>query len=999
MKNDDVELIRRILDDDDETAFAELVDRYHKPVHALAWRKIGDFHIAEDITQDVFLAIYQRLHTLKDPKLFSGWMYVITTRLCATWIRKNRIKTQPLEETETTMLQKDAYSQHVAEERAKTANQTQRDVVKKLLAKLKESERTVMTLHYLGEMTVEEISRFLGVSAGTIKSRLQRARNRLQKEETMIREALEHFQISPNLTTNIMQEIARLKPGSPTGSKPIMPWAIAASSFVLIILMFGIGSQYLARFQKPYSLEAQAEMTVEIIDAPIVQNIDAKQDDLNQLGNTKAPSVRDANGQRSDEVSLAAADAEGEEASTPKHEWIPSGPMFGSSTHGLLATPEGDLYTYIYADEVKGNIYKLPANGKIWQNISNVASMYDFPPIFQQSIMKWNRTLYFLPASELYESTDDGKTWDLLYAWEEKDQRPIALIFTDATFYIAFYTDVFKSQDLGKTWKSIGDGLTEINALVKVKNTLFAGTEDGFYRLDGNGWKRMKFPEAIKEVYSVATNQERVYVLAEFSGVQLNPGKVARGHERGWGVFGTSNLGNSWLDITPINAWAVNGFIPDAKLVAAGETLIIMGRGRVRSEDGGITWLPPQLADTSPLMDSRRLATVVNTNTIYVESKDGLYRSTDRGKSWSMVNVTPSMDTGDIYNLIVRPGGNKAQNRLPTLYGRMGGDVVRTTDNGKSWMKVPVEISMAKSHREQYPSINRIVETGGVIYASVHYNESGDRVSLYRLSADSRMFVPIQEMPQFDSDHFEPLERTLFRNPSVEHLQDNFSGAAEFFKQLVNADNRTQRHLMQERLDGAFAVSGEIFYLEYNFKLFRWERGNTEWYETEQEETVELSLDIARKDLKLAASGDTVYVGKRDGHLVVSYDKGNNWIDLTPALTLALPFSVNTFKDIVVAGDTVYVATDAGIIITDDGRSWRTITDKDGFNLVMDRLTADGTTLYGIRKNTGIFRLDNGVWKKLVSDIPDRITSLAVEGNTLYVGTDNNGMFHFNLEK
>ena len=108
---------------------------------------------------------------------------------------------------------------------------------------------------------------------------------------------------------------------------------------------------------------------------------------------------------------------------------------------------------------------------------------------------------------------------------------------------------------------------------------------------------------------------------------------------------------------------------------------------------------------------------------------------------------------------------------------------------------------------------------------------------------------------------------------------------------------------------------------------------------------------------------------------------------------------MDTFNDIVVAGDTVYVATDAGIIITDDGRSWRTITDKDGFNLVMDHLTADGTTLYGIRKNIGVFRLDNGVWKKLVSDIPDRITSLAVEGNTLYVGTDNTGMFHFNLEK
>ena len=218
MKNNDVELIRRILAGD-ETAFAELLKRYQKPVHALVWRKIGDFHIAEDITQDAFLKVYQRLNTLKDPNQFSGWLYVITTRLCATWLRKKRIQTEPMEDVETTMTQRDVYSQHVSEERAKTTVEAQREVVKRLLAKLKESERTVMTLHYLGEMTVEEISRFLGVSGSTIKSRLRRARNRLQKEETMIREALEHFQISPNLSENIMREVARLKPAVPSGRK------------------------------------------------------------------------------------------------------------------------------------------------------------------------------------------------------------------------------------------------------------------------------------------------------------------------------------------------------------------------------------------------------------------------------------------------------------------------------------------------------------------------------------------------------------------------------------------------------------------------------------------------------------------------------------------------------------------------------------------------------------------------------------------------------------
>ena len=60
MENDDIKLIRRTLSGD-EVAFSELVNKYQKSVHALAWRKIGDFHIAEEITQDTFLLAYKSL--------------------------------------------------------------------------------------------------------------------------------------------------------------------------------------------------------------------------------------------------------------------------------------------------------------------------------------------------------------------------------------------------------------------------------------------------------------------------------------------------------------------------------------------------------------------------------------------------------------------------------------------------------------------------------------------------------------------------------------------------------------------------------------------------------------------------------------------------------------------------------------------------------------------------------------------------------------------------
>ena len=283
MKNDDVERIQSILAGD-ENAFVSLVKKYQKQVHALAWRKIGDFHIAEEITQDTFLKVYQKLSTLKDPNQFSGWLYVIATNQCRAWLRKKRIETASLEDTDIALVEDGAYSRYVVDEHAKATVETQREVVKKLLAKLKESERTVMTLHYFGEMTCEEISRFLGVSTSAIKLRLHRARQRLQKEEPMIREALSNFQLSPNLTENIMREIPRIKPAAPSNSKPLVPWVLGASTALLIALMLGLGSQYLARFQQPYSLDSQSETTVELIDAPIVQNLEAIPDIQNQLG-------------------------------------------------------------------------------------------------------------------------------------------------------------------------------------------------------------------------------------------------------------------------------------------------------------------------------------------------------------------------------------------------------------------------------------------------------------------------------------------------------------------------------------------------------------------------------------------------------------------------------------------------------------------------------------------------------------------------------------------
>ena len=283
-KESDAQLIQRILSGD-EAAFDVLVQRHKKSVHALAWRKIGDFHDAEEITQDTFLQVYKRLATLKDPYKFAGWLYVIANRLCIDRMRQKNLTTQSLEDTPMEEVENASYTHHVSEQRQAEITERRRAIVKTLLEKLPESERTVMTLFYLGEMTVKEISKFLGVSASAIHNRLYRARKRLQEEETLlVQEVLGGVQIPTSVSQNIMQRVADIKLAPQTTPKPVIPWIAFGTAFLLLALLFGTSNQYLTRFQKPYSFEAQSEPTIVIIDAPIVLETDVKPALRNQVG-------------------------------------------------------------------------------------------------------------------------------------------------------------------------------------------------------------------------------------------------------------------------------------------------------------------------------------------------------------------------------------------------------------------------------------------------------------------------------------------------------------------------------------------------------------------------------------------------------------------------------------------------------------------------------------------------------------------------------------------
>lgn len=238
MERDDAQLIDAVLSGDD-SAFAILVEKYQISIHALVWQTIDDYHYAEEITQDTFLRAYKKLSTLKNKNDFLHWLYVIAKRLSLNWLRKQKKakQIQSLEDTPMDEVMQSEYARYVSEQREKEATEQRLAVVKRLLDKLPDGERTVMMLYYLGELTTNEIGKFLGISVETIRTRLHRARKRLrEEEELLIQEVFEGVQITASIKQNIMRRIVDMKPTPSWRMDRFLPWTGITTALIFTIL-------------------------------------------------------------------------------------------------------------------------------------------------------------------------------------------------------------------------------------------------------------------------------------------------------------------------------------------------------------------------------------------------------------------------------------------------------------------------------------------------------------------------------------------------------------------------------------------------------------------------------------------------------------------------------------------------------------------------------------------------------------------------------------------
>jgi len=180
-KISDEELIRRF-QAGDEAAFEEIVHRYSNRLMNFAYRFVFDMEEAEDIVQDTFLKVYQNRFAYKEIAKFSTWIYTITANLSKTILRKRRNRKLF---SFSRLGPNDKDMDYPSKERAPLSHIEEKfneRTIQKAILRLPEHFRTTIILRDIQELSYGEISNIINAPLGTVKSRINRARLRLQKE-------------------------------------------------------------------------------------------------------------------------------------------------------------------------------------------------------------------------------------------------------------------------------------------------------------------------------------------------------------------------------------------------------------------------------------------------------------------------------------------------------------------------------------------------------------------------------------------------------------------------------------------------------------------------------------------------------------------------------------------------------------------------------------------------------------------------------------------------
>ena len=228
MRLDDEKLVSQTLSGDRE-AFGVLVHKYQEMVYAYAFQKVRNEEDAQDITQEVFWRAYHHLYQLRQPHRFRSWLYTIMSNQCKRQLMgviKTRQRETALEEaTDDALWIEPAHT---------TPTESWRVDLEQALSELPDDNRVAVSMFYMGDNSLKEISEFLGVSVNTVKSKLYRARQQLGNAlSERYGRLLESHKLKGGFLMHFMEQIHHIP--SPTMASSWSGTAIGKIVFSLIM--------------------------------------------------------------------------------------------------------------------------------------------------------------------------------------------------------------------------------------------------------------------------------------------------------------------------------------------------------------------------------------------------------------------------------------------------------------------------------------------------------------------------------------------------------------------------------------------------------------------------------------------------------------------------------------------------------------------------------------------------------------------------------------------
>lgn len=164
-----------------ELAFQELVERYQGRLLNFIYRTIGDRERAEDLVQEVFIRVYRHIHRFDTTKKFSTWIYTIASNLAKNELRNRSRNPLILFQTISSSRTEDERPLEFEDYTSRPDDLFQkrhlRAIVEETVAQLPEHHRQVFVLREIEGKSYEEIAEITDCNLGTVKSRLNRARN------------------------------------------------------------------------------------------------------------------------------------------------------------------------------------------------------------------------------------------------------------------------------------------------------------------------------------------------------------------------------------------------------------------------------------------------------------------------------------------------------------------------------------------------------------------------------------------------------------------------------------------------------------------------------------------------------------------------------------------------------------------------------------------------------------------------------------------------------